>query len=90
MIALVFKICLSNVYFNPVLSSPWPAIIKDLADVNWFISDTGKLRPSLPIKIATDLSPTLKSWSDVNVISYVQSDASLRIILSTWKTVATL
>ena len=25
------------------------------------ISDDGKLRPSLPTKIATDLSPTLKS-----------------------------
>ena len=41
----------------------------DLADVNCVISDTGKFLPSLPTKIATDLSPTLKSWSVVKVIS---------------------
>ena len=48
---------------------PWPLITKDLAEVNWVISDTGKSLPSLPTKTATDLSPTLKSWLVVKTIS---------------------
>ena len=76
LIAFAFNICLSILYFKSVLISPCPLRIKDFSDVNWFISDTGKLRPSLPTKIATDLSPTLKSCLVVRVISYVQSETS--------------
>ena len=69
LIALVFNICLSIVYVKFGLITPCPLIIKDLEDVNCVISDTGKFLPSLPDNIATDLSPTLKSWSVFNIIS---------------------